>query len=216
MLRMYYLLLSIIVNALQKGAEVEDSLGNDVSAKYHKLNCIPTALMAFLATRRLFQQCTNRAIVYSQNGDPSKVLTALTYPSLPPPTSNTLNVQFILAPINPADLNVVEGVYPAKPALDASFASSGKGSKDDPVFVGGNEGLARITAVGDGVSGFHADDWVVMTKAQLGTWCTSKNVGADDVVKVPRVAGLSEVHAATMTVRSRGPTRSPKLSTSNR
>jgi trans-2-enoyl-CoA reductase len=156
--------------------------------------------MAFFPTRRLFTQLTNRAIVYSQNGDPSKVISVLRYPQLAPPPSNTVNIKFLLAPINPADINVVEGVYPSKPDEETALATSGKGSQEDPVFVGGNEGLARVTAVGSGVNGLKLDDWVVMTKPQSGTWCTSRNVRVSDVIKVPRSEGLTEVHAATMTV----------------
>lgn len=153
--------------------------------------------MPFSPTRRLLFQCINRALVYSQNGDPSKVLNVLRYRSLPPPKPNTVNIRFILAPIHPADLNVIEGIYPAKPISDITL---GKDGSREPIFVGGNEGLARVTAVGDGANGFKRDDWVIMTKPQIGTWCTSKNVGVDEVLKVPRVDGLSEVNAATMTV----------------
>ncbi|KAF8074808.1 hypothetical protein FPV67DRAFT_1777589 [Lyophyllum atratum] len=156
--------------------------------------------MPFFPTRRLLSEFTNRAIVYSQNGDPSKVLKVLSYRPLPPPSPNTLNVKFILAPINPADLNVIEGVYPAKPTPDSTLASAGLGSSDQPVYVGGNEGLAQVMEVGNGVSCLEKNDWVIMTKPQIGTWCTSKNIGANDVLKIPRVDGLSEVHAATMTV----------------
>ena len=156
--------------------------------------------MAFSATRRLFSQALNRAIVYSENGNPSQVLRVLKYPSLAPPAPNTVNVRFVLAPINPADLNVIEGVYPAKPRADDTLQG---GSRDGyPVFVGGNEGLARVTAVGDGVEGLKRDDWVVMTRPQMGTWCTAKNVAIDEVVRVPRVDGLSAVNAATITVCS--------------
>lgn len=154
--------------------------------------------MAFSPTRRLLLGCVNRAIVYTQNGDPSKVLTALSYRSLPPPTPNTVNVRFILAPINPADLNVIEGVYPAKASPDTTPSLSR--NFREPLFVGGNEGLARITAVGHGVNSLEKGDWVIMTKPQIGTWCTDKTVGVHDIAKVPRVEGLSEVHAATMTV----------------
>ncbi|KAJ7918953.1 hypothetical protein B0H13DRAFT_1990791 [Mycena leptocephala] len=120
----------------------------------------------------------NRAIVYTQTGDPSQVLSALTYKSLPPPPPETVNIKYLLAPINPADVNVIQGVYPAKPSL----------------------GLAEVTQVGTGVSGLAAGDWVVMTKAQAGTWSSSRNVGAMDVLKLPRADGLTEVHGATMTV----------------
>ncbi|KAJ6457166.1 hypothetical protein C8R47DRAFT_995804 [Mycena vitilis] len=135
----------------------------------------------------------NRAIVYTQNGDPGQVLSALTYKPLPAPRPNTVNIKYLLAPINPADINVVQGVYPAKPSL----TPLGDG---DPVFVGGNEGLAEVTQVGTGVSGLATGDWVVMTKAQAGTWSSSRNVDAMDILKLPRVDQLTEVQGATMTV----------------
>ncbi|KAG6812387.1 hypothetical protein H0H92_003068 [Tricholoma furcatifolium] len=155
--------------------------------------------MPFFPTRPLLA-ALNRAVVYANHGDPAAVLTALRYPNLPSPQKNTLNVRFLLSPINPADLNVIEGVYPAKPRLRTDLATSGLGSSDKPAFVGGNEGLAQVTEVGEGVSGLKEGDWVIMTKSQMGTWCTSRNVSMDDVEKVPRLPGVSEVHAATMTV----------------
>ena len=51
----------------------------------------------------------NRAIIYSQNGQPADVLRALTIPSLTTPAPQTVNLRFILSPINPADVNVIEG-----------------------------------------------------------------------------------------------------------
>ncbi|KAJ6581315.1 hypothetical protein B0H19DRAFT_1018049 [Mycena capillaripes] len=135
----------------------------------------------------------NRAIVYTQNGDPSQVLSALSYASLPSPPPDTVNIKYLLAPINPADVNVVQGVYPAKPSPTSLV-------EGHPVFVGGNEGLAEVTQVGDGVSELAVGDWCVMTKSQAGTWASSRNVGAMDVLKLPRVNKLSEVHGATMTV----------------
>ena len=155
--------------------------------------------MAFSASRQLFSAWTNRAIVYSHTGDPCKVLTSLRYPPLPTPAPNTVNIQFILAPINPADLNVIEGSYPLKPSQDASLAPYRRGSRDHPVIVAGNEGLAQVTDVGSGVHALEKHDWVVMARQQIGTWCTNKNVAVPDVMKIPRAQGLSKVHGATMT-----------------
>lgn len=137
----------------------------------------------------------NRAIVYNTNGDPPRVLSAFSFPELPPPPPNTVNIRFLLAPINPADINVIEGVYPAKPEPDVSLSQA----KDYPLFVGGNEGLGKVIDVGDGIVGLRKDDWVVMTKAQSGTWSSAKNVAMSDVLKVPK-QGLSEAQAATITV----------------
>ncbi|KAG6908434.1 hypothetical protein DXG01_004659 [Tephrocybe rancida] len=156
--------------------------------------------MAFFPTRRLCIALTNRAIVYSQPGNPATVLSALSYRPLPPPAKKTLNVRFLLAPVNPADINVIEGVYPAKPEPRNDLATSGTGSDDAPAFVAGNEGLAEVSEVGEGVPGLKEGDWVIMTRPQTGTWCTGRNVGMDDVEKVPRLPGLTEAHAATMTV----------------
>ncbi|KAK7435985.1 hypothetical protein VKT23_019393 [Stygiomarasmius scandens] len=144
----------------------------------------------------------NRAVVYSQNGNPSDVLTALTFPDLPPPKPHSVNIRFVLSAINPADINTIEGVYPSKPTLTSALNSSGLGSPDHPVFVGGNEGLAEVVEVGDGVHGLKKHDWVVMDKSQLGTWSTTRNVNVADIIKLPfkETDGLSKAHGATMTV----------------
>jgi len=104
-------------------------------------------------------------------------------------------LRFILSPINPADVNVIEGVYPSKPQ-----PSSFPGLKGD-VFVGGNEGLGEVTSVGEGVNSLKRGDWVVMKDSQLGTWRSTANVREGQLLKVPRLEGLSEVSAATMMVR---------------
>lgn len=165
----------------------------------------PTGAPLALAQTRLFSSSyptrNNRAIVYSQNGNAAEVLSVLTYPSLPPPTSGTINIRFLLSPVNPADVNVVEGVYPAKPTARDNLAESGRGSKDEPVFIGGNEGLATVTSVGENTDGVKVGDWVVMVKQQAGTWSTSQSVNTRDIVKIPDPQGLSEVDAATITVK---------------
>ncbi|KAJ3749825.1 hypothetical protein EV360DRAFT_56719 [Lentinula raphanica] len=141
----------------------------------------------------------NRCIVYAQNGDPAQVLSAITYPKLPSPPPNTVNLKFLLSPINPADINTIEGVYPSRPKPTSNIATSGLGSQDQPVFVGGNEGLAQVVDVGEGVQGLENGDWVVMDQPQLGTWSTSRNVPFHGVIKLP-ASGLTEAHGATMTV----------------
>ena len=138
---------------------------------------------------------TNRVIIYSQNGQPADVLRALTIPNLTtPPSPQTVNLRFILSPINPADVNVIEGVYPSKPQPSSFPGVEGE------VYVGGNEGLGEVTSVGEGVKSVKRGDWVVMKDPQVGTWRSAANVREGQVLKVPRLEGLSEVNAATMTV----------------
>ncbi|KAI6112091.1 hypothetical protein EDD17DRAFT_1467561 [Pisolithus thermaeus] len=136
--------------------------------------------------------CKNKAIVYRKHGNPSEVLSVLSFPDLPPPPPNTANIRFRLSPINPADINVIEGVYPAKPVPFDLL------SRDAPVYVGGNEGLAEVVQVGDGVRQLKKGDWVVMTKPQIGTWISARNVNVQDVLRVP--SDLEEAQAATITV----------------
>ena len=157
-----------------------------------KLSC-QIGIRLFSSTVR----CRDRAIVYSEIGNPVKVLRVLTYPSLVPPPLHSVNIRFLLSPINPADINVVEGVYPSKPAKTDILSYEGQS-----FVVGGNEGLARVTSVGAGVDSLQVDDWVVMIKQQAGTWATDRNVAVHDVVKVPCADALSESQAATMTVRN--------------
>lgn len=138
--------------------------------------------------------CGNRAIVYSSNGNPSSTLFARTFPNLPPPRANTVNVRFLLSPINPADINVIEGVYPTKPIAPFDLL----GHAQAPVYVGGNEGLAEVVETGEGVTELKTGDWVIMTKSQTGTWTSARNVDVQDALKVP--SDLGEAAAATITV----------------
>ncbi|KAJ4473781.1 hypothetical protein J3R30DRAFT_3377649 [Lentinula aciculospora] len=171
---------------------------------FHALS-LSTPMLSRTITRsakRSFSTSTaaiNRCIVYAQNGDPTQVLTAVTYPKLPSPSPNTVNLKFLLSPINPADVNTIEGVYPSKPTHTSNLNTSGLGSKNEPVFVGGNEGLAQVIEVGEGVEGLQKDDWVVMDRPQLGTWSTSRNVPSHGIIRLP-ATGLTEAHGATMTV----------------
>ncbi|RUS18192.1 LOW QUALITY PROTEIN: hypothetical protein BC937DRAFT_89053 [Endogone sp. FLAS-F59071] len=106
-----------------------------------------------------------KAMVYSQYGKPSEVLSIHTHP-LPALTPSTLHLRFLASPINPADINQIEGVYPLKPPFSTEHIQS-----NVPVAIGGNEGVAMVVAVGDEVSGIKVGDWVVMAESGFGA-CT--------------------------------------------
>ncbi|KAF9939267.1 mitochondrial 2-enoyl thioester reductase [Modicella reniformis] len=168
------------------------------------------------------------ALVYASYGRPAEVLKVLRH-TLEPPADDSVQVQFLAVPINPADINQVEGVYPLKPPMttqlysssSSSFAStsppvssSSSSSTDSdakpPVAVGGNEGVAKVTKVGAKVGHlFKVGDWVVMGSAGLGTWRSHGNFKAQDVTKVRSVEKMNEggdsldldvVQLATLTV----------------
>ncbi|CAO3697170.1 unnamed protein product [Umbelopsis ramanniana] len=134
------------------------------------------------------------AMVYAKYGKPSEVLRIQTH-TLPDIKPQDVHIRFLAAPINPADCNQVEGVYPIKPPFNTSLDS------DEPVAVGGNEGVAEIIALGDQVKGFNVGDKVVMAQAGRGTWRTHAALPASDVQLLPGFNNqVSLVHAATLTV----------------
>lgn len=73
------------------------------------------------------------------------------------------------APINPADINTVQGVYPIKPALPS---------------VPGNEGVGKVLSVGSQVKNVSIGDTVVPLEVGLGTWRTHGVFDASKWMKV--------------------------------
>jgi NADPH:quinone reductase-like Zn-dependent oxidoreductase len=115
-----------------------------------------------MSLRRAFSTTStilgHRALIYGSKGEPTAVLRAVTLPMIPPPAPDTLNARVLATPINPSDVNVIQGVYPLRPspAAPAVQAASGGG---DLVFVGGNEGVAEVIDVGSGVTSVCKGDW---------------------------------------------------------
>ena len=107
---------------------------------------------------------SSRAIVFPSTGNPNEVLSLHSYilPDIPKPDS--LLVKFLAAPINPADLNQIEGVYPSK----AKFQSLP--GKEGDWAVGGNEGVVKIIGVGDKVKeeGMEVGRWAIMKSTAFG------------------------------------------------
>ena len=136
-----------------------------------------------------------RAITFTAFGQPARVLSVKTLPPLP--TAAALGptqavVKFIQSPINPSDINVVQGVYPSKPV-----------QRPEGYYIPGNEGLAEIHELSTNSNpGLKVGDWVVMRKPQLGTWASHAMVEFGDILPLPSGAksALSTVHAATLAV----------------
>ncbi|XP_027088323.1 enoyl-[acyl-carrier-protein] reductase, mitochondrial [Coffea eugenioides] len=115
---------------------------------------ILTSLRAFSSAAALSPPST--AVVYDQHGPPDTV-TRIT--ELPPVEikENDVCVKMLAAPINPSDINRIEGVYPVRPPVPA---------------VGGYEGVGEVHSVGPGVKGFSAGDLVISSPPSSGTWQT--------------------------------------------
>ena len=110
-------------------------------------------------------------------GEPKDVL-HLHGHSISPPHGDLLTLRFLASPINPADINQIQGVYPTKPAFTTDLGTT------EPIAVGGNEGVAEVIAKGGNVKGIEKGDWVIMKKQGFGTWRTHAQAKAEDLVVV--------------------------------
>ena len=119
--------------------------------------------------------------VYETYGNPADVLRLETRP-WPRPAPNEAIVKMRAAPINPADLNQIEGKYPVRPQLPAT-----------PGF----EGAGVVSELGADVKGLTSDTLVILPH-NVGTWRDALAVKAEDLVVVPD--GIEPVQAAMLKI----------------
>jgi mitochondrial enoyl-[acyl-carrier protein] reductase / trans-2-enoyl-CoA reductase len=124
---------------------------------------------------------TINAAVYETHGNPADVLNIATRP-WPTPGAGEVIVKMRAAPINPADLNQIEGKYPVRAELPAT-----------PGF----EGAGIAVDVAREVKGLTSGALVILPH-NIGTWRDAVAVKADDLVVVP--AGIEPVHAAMLKI----------------
>ncbi|KAJ0021720.1 hypothetical protein Pint_32261 [Pistacia integerrima] len=98
----------------------------------------------------------SKAVVYEREGPPDAVTKVI---DLPPVEvkQNDVCVKMLAAPINPSDINRIQGVYPVRPQVPA---------------IGGYEGVGEVYSVGSEVAGLLPGDWVIPSPPSSGTWQT--------------------------------------------
>jgi trans-2-enoyl-CoA reductase len=109
-----------------------------------------------------------KAAVYETRGNPAEVLRIVDFP-WPKPAANEAVIKMSAAPINPADLNSIEGKYAIKATLPATPGMEGAG------FV-----IEVGSAVGDPAVGTQ-----VILPHSFGTWREVAVVAANELVAVP-------------------------------
>ena len=124
---------------------------------------------------------TINAAVYETHGNPADVLQVESRP-WPTPTPGEVIVKMRAAPINPADLNQIEGKYPVRAELPAT-----------PGF----EGAGIVVDVGADVKGLTSGALVILPH-NVGTWRDAVAVKADELVVVP--ADIKPVYAAMVKI----------------
>ena len=121
------------------------------------------------------------AAVYETHGNPADVLKIETQP-WPTPASEEAIVQIRAAPINPADLNQIEGKYPVRAQLPAT-----------PGF----EGAGVVVDLGKSVKDLAIGALVILPH-NLGTWRDAVAVRASELVTVP--PEIDPIHAAMLKI----------------
>ena len=120
---------------------------------------------------------------YDKFGRPQDVIKLEPHGAKSPPGATEVAIKMLAAPINPADINTVEGVYGIKNPLPSTP---------------GNEGVAVVEHVGSGVTSLRVGDWVIPIYAGFGTWRSYAVVDAEQLIRVPD--DIPVAYAATMAV----------------
>lgn len=109
-----------------------------------------------------------KAAIYETHGNPSEVLRVVEQ-DWPRPAPDEAVVEMRAAPLNPADLNAIEGKYPLKPQLPATP---------------GMEGAGVVVETGANVKHL-APGTLVIVPHNFGTWREACAVRAEQLVPVP-------------------------------
>jgi trans-2-enoyl-CoA reductase len=124
---------------------------------------------------------TINAAVYETHGNPADVLHIESQP-WPTPGAGEVIVKMRAAPINPADLNQIEGKYPVRAELPATPGFEGAG------IVAEVDVDVKNVAVGT----------LVILPHNVGTWRDAVAVKADELIVVP--AEIEPVQAAMLKI----------------
>lgn len=120
-------------------------------------------------------------LCFHQTGIPGEVL-QLEPCEAPVPQRHEVLVRMLYAPINPADLNYIEGTYGRHPSFPA---------------VPGNEGCGRVEDVGDEVESLTEGDLVIPLHP-IGTWSQQVVAAENQFARLP--ADLDPVQASMLRV----------------
>ncbi|XP_064381013.1 enoyl-[acyl-carrier-protein] reductase, mitochondrial isoform X1 [Dromaius novaehollandiae] len=123
-----------------------------------------------------------RGLLYGRHGEPAAVL-QLRDLEVAKLGESDVHVKMLAAPINPADINMIQGTYAILSELPA---------------VGGNEGVGQVVEVGSRVTSVKPGDWVVPADTGLGTWRTEAVFPEETLLQVP--SDIPLLCAATLSV----------------
>ena len=100
--------------------------------------------------------------------------------SISPPHSTLLTLRTLASPLNPADINQIQGTYPSLPPFNNTLGTP------SPSAVPGNEGCFEVLSIGSAVKSVQRGDWVIAKHTGLGTWRTHLQVDEAQVLRVDK------------------------------
>ena len=118
-----------------------------------------------------------KVIQFSAYGNPASVLECVEVPEPPHPGKGQVLVATEFAPVNPNDLMIPRGIYASRPPLPALM---------------GNEGVGKVTAVGEGVTSVEVGDRVALPVGSK-TWRERLPVDAADLFPLPKDADVKQL-----------------------
>lgn len=153
-----------------------------VSWSRYKISCSKFNLKKRLFASECSEHTKSFSVTYSEFGDPRKVLSGENS-AVRDVHDNEILIKMLMAPINPADINKIEGKYPELPKLPA---------------IVGNEGVGEVVAIGNAVNLIKPGNIVLPMTTEWGTWRTHGVLDAANIQVVPDDVPL--ISAATITV----------------
>ncbi|XP_037281953.1 enoyl-[acyl-carrier-protein] reductase, mitochondrial [Rhipicephalus microplus] len=143
-------------------------------------SCKPCHAMSITWSRK-----SSYAVQFKEFGDPCKVLERVEEAVPDTLGADEILVKILAAPINPSDINTIQGTYGIKPSLPAKA---------------GLEGVGEVVEAGPHVKNLEVGNWVLLPGDSWGTW---RNFGKGDQKRFRKVSNkLDIVTAATMTVNT--------------
>ena len=109
-----------------------------------------------------------QSVVIHESGKPDEVV-RVESGAPPEPAGGEALVRMSFAPVNPADLNFIEGTYGKKPEFPA---------------VPGSEGVGEVVATGAGVDSPRVGE-IVILPAGAGSWRSHLTIDASRLIRVP-------------------------------
>ncbi|CCD22874.1 enoyl-[acyl-carrier-protein] reductase NDAI_0A07200 [Naumovozyma dairenensis CBS 421] len=111
--------------------------------------------------------------------------------------SKSIVLKSLAFPINPSDINQLQGVYPSLPPKTLEY------STNEPAAIAGNEGVFEVVSIPpemntNSINDLNEGDWVIPLYANQGTWSNYRVF--KDPKELVRVNGLDLYTAATVAV----------------